>query len=539
MLKFLPAPVIGVIAFLLIAFNTVFWVTLFIPVILLKLLIAVPRFRQRCSRALTVLASRWVDGNSIILRITQEMQWDIETPEELDPRASYLVISNHRSWTDIFVLQHIFRGKIPFLKFFLKSGLIWVPFLGLAWWALDFPFMKRHSRQFLEKHPELRGQDLATTRKHCEKFKKSPVSVINFVEGTRFSANKHRSQASPFRNLLRPRAGGVAFVLAAMGDTLSGILDVTTVYPDNDPQALIWQLLQGKIPRIVVRVRLLPVPPEVVGRDYFTDSDFRTRVQEWINRIWQDKDMWIGGILPIHRIGTEALEMQLEVLEDGAAVARRGAEIIAAAAGRAVAARGGFILAVSGGRNPWEMFRLLAGEKLPWEKIHVVQVDERVAPAGHPDRNFTHLRESLLDRCPLRPDHIHAMPVEAPDLETAAQRYAHLLRKIAGAPPVLDLAHLGLGPDGHTASLVPGDPVLDIAGEDVALTGLYQGRRRMTLTFPILNRSRSILWVVTGKEKAEMLARMRDGDRSIPAGCIRPENAIVLADRRAAALPKS
>jgi 6-phosphogluconolactonase len=227
----------------------------------------------------------------------------------------------------------------------------------------------------------------------------------------------------------------------------------------------------------------------------------------------------------------------MEVLEDGAAVARRGAEIIAAAAGRAVAARGVFIAAVSGGRNPWEMFRVLAGEKLPWEKIHVVQVDERVAPAGHPDRNFTHLRESLLDRCPLRPAHIHAMPVEAPDLETAAKRYAQRLREIAGAPPVLDLVHLGLGPDGHTASLVPGDPVLDITGEDVALTGLYQGRRRMTLTFPILNRSRCILWVVTGKEKAEMLARMRDGDRSIPAGRIRPEHAIVLADRLAAALP--
>ncbi len=229
--------------------------------------------------------------------------------------------------------------------------------------------------------------------------------------------------------------------------------------------------------------------------------------------------------------------MRMEVLEDGAAVARRGAEVIAAAARQAVAVRGGFIAAVSGGKNPWEMFRVLAGEKLPWEKIHVVQVDERVAPAGHPDRNFTHLRESLLDRCPLRPDHIHAMPVEAPDLESAAERYAQRLREIAGAPPVLDLVHLGLGPDGHTASLVPGDPVLDIIGEDVALTGLYQGRRRMTLTFPILNRSRCILWVVTGKEKSEILARMHEGDRSIPAGRIRPDHAIVLADRLAAALP--
>ncbi len=299
MLKFLPAPMIGVIAFLLSAFNTVFWVTLFVPVILLKLIIATPRFRQGCSQVLIVLASRWVDCNSFIVQITQHMQWDIEAPAKLNPGASYLVISNHRSWADIFVLQHIFRGKIPFLKFFLKSGLIWIPFLGLAWWALDFPFMKRHSRQFLEKHPELRGQDLATTRKHCEKFKKTPVSVINFVEGTRFSPGKHQSQGSPFQNLLRPKAGGVAFVLAAMGDTLSGVLDVTTVYPDNDPRALIWQLLQGKIPRIVVRVRLLPVPQDVVGKDYFTDSDFRTRMQDWVNHIWLEKDALISRFLDL------------------------------------------------------------------------------------------------------------------------------------------------------------------------------------------------------------------------------------------------
>jgi len=294
MLKFLPSPLLGVVTFLLVAFNTVFWVALFIPVILLKFIVFAPHFRHRCSRVLTAFASQWVNCNSLILQIMQNIEWDIEGPADLNPHASYLVISNHRSWTDIVVLQHIFRDKIPFLKFFLKKELIWVPCLGLAWWALDFPFMKRYSRRFLEKHPELRGQDMATTRKQCEKFKRSPVSVINFVEGTRFSSSKHLSQNSPFQNLLRPRAGGVAFVLAAMGDGLSGILDVTIVYPENDPEALIWQLLQGKIPRIIVRVRLVPVPEDVAGKDYLADSDFKERMQNWVNRIWQDKDMLIN-----------------------------------------------------------------------------------------------------------------------------------------------------------------------------------------------------------------------------------------------------
>jgi 1-acyl-sn-glycerol-3-phosphate acyltransferase len=226
-------------------------------------------------------------------------QWDIDVPANLNPQASYLVISNHRSWTDIFVLQHVFKGRIPFLKFFLKKELIWIPLLGLAWWALDFPFMKRYSQQFIERHPELRGQDMVTTRKHCNRFRRYPVSVANFVEGTRFSAGKHASQNSPFQHLLKPRAGGVAFVLAAMGDCFSGILDVTIVYPENDSGALIWQLFQGKIHRIVVRAHLLPVPEDVIGKDYLADGDFRERIQNWLKRIWQDKDMLIDRMLGV------------------------------------------------------------------------------------------------------------------------------------------------------------------------------------------------------------------------------------------------
>ena len=228
-------------------------------------------------------------------------------------------------------------------------------------------------------------------------------------------------------------------------------------------------------------------------------------------------------------------EMKTQVLADVDAVAKIAAELIAAEAQAAVAARGKFIMAVSGGKTPWQMLRDLAGEDVPWPDVHVFQVDERIAPAGDPDRNLTHLRESLLSHAPLRPEQIYAMPVEEKDLEAAARSYADTLQKIAGSPPVLDLAHLGLGPDGHTASLVPNDSVLEVTNADVALTGIYQNRRRMTLTYPLLNRSRCVLWVVTGAEKVAMLVRLRDGDVSIPAGRIRRENALVLADRAAAA----
>jgi 6-phosphogluconolactonase len=225
--------------------------------------------------------------------------------------------------------------------------------------------------------------------------------------------------------------------------------------------------------------------------------------------------------------------IQYDVLADADAVAAEASRIIAAEARAAVAKRGRFVMAVSGGRTPWQMLRALANEEVPWRGVHVVQVDERVAPPGDPDRNLTHLRESLLSHAPLPVDQIYAMPVGEPDLEAAAATYARTLGKIAGSPPVLDLVHLGLGPDGHTASLVPHDPVLEVADRDVALTGVYQKRRRMTLTYPVINRARRILWLVTGGEKVEMLRRLLAGDPSIPAGRIRRENAWVLADQAA------
>jgi 6-phosphogluconolactonase len=227
--------------------------------------------------------------------------------------------------------------------------------------------------------------------------------------------------------------------------------------------------------------------------------------------------------------------MKIEVLADAEAVAREATAIIAREARTAVAERGRFVFAVSGGHTPWVMLKELAEEQVPWSNVHLAQVDERVAPQGHPDRNLTHLHESLLEHAPLPHEQIYPMPVELPDLEKAAKQYAMTLATVAGSPPVFDLVHLGLGPDGHTASLVPGDPVLDVTDVDVAVTGFYQGRRRMTLSYPIINRSRRILWLVTGADKVGMLVRLLEGDVSIPAGRVNQESALVLADRAAAA----
>jgi len=227
--------------------------------------------------------------------------------------------------------------------------------------------------------------------------------------------------------------------------------------------------------------------------------------------------------------------MKIDVLPDTDAVAQRAAEIIADTAREAVAVRGQFTFAVSGGRTPWQMLRALAALAMPWEKTHLFQVDERVAPHGDPDRNMTHISESLLAHVPLSPSHVHAMPVETPDLAASAPRYAQEMAVVAGTPPVLDLVHLGLGPDGHTASLVPGDPALAVADAAVALTETYQGRGRMTLTFPVLDRARCVLWVVTGAEKVPMLARLVRSDCAIPAGRVAQERAMILADAAAAA----
>ncbi len=226
--------------------------------------------------------------------------------------------------------------------------------------------------------------------------------------------------------------------------------------------------------------------------------------------------------------------MNVEILPDVDSLAKRAAAVIASDARAAVAARGRFVMAVSGGKSPWLMLADLANEDVPWANVHVFQIDERIAPAGDPDRNYVHLRDSLLQHAPIPPGQIYAMPVESPDPDAAAKQYAHTLEGVAGKPPVLDLAHLGLGPDGHCASLIPGDPVLNVTDADVAITGVYQGRRRMTLTYPVINRSRRILWLVSGKDKVSAFAKLRAADPSVPAGRISQSQALLLADRDAA-----
>ena len=226
--------------------------------------------------------------------------------------------------------------------------------------------------------------------------------------------------------------------------------------------------------------------------------------------------------------------MKIEVFSDAAEVALAAARYLASVSRDAVAAQGKFVVALSGGNTPWLMLNALAQEHVPWTATHLLQVDERVVPAGNPNRNLTHLRQILLERTPLRPEQIQDMPVDHRDLEAAAEQYAQTVADFAGIPPQIDLIHLGLGADGHTASLVPGDPVLDKTDTDVAITNVYQGARRMTLTYPILNRARRRLWVVTGKEKTDALARLQARDLSIPAGRDRPDRAVIFADRDAA-----
>jgi 6-phosphogluconolactonase len=226
--------------------------------------------------------------------------------------------------------------------------------------------------------------------------------------------------------------------------------------------------------------------------------------------------------------------MKVEILPDETSLARRAAAVIAKEARAAVAEHGRFVMAVSGGKSPWVMLADLADEDVPWAKVHVFQIDERIAPAGDPDRNYVHLRDSLLAHAPIPPEQIYAMPVELPDPEAAAKQYAQTLEGVGGRPPMLDLAHLGLGPDGHTASLIPGDPVLEVTDRDIAVTGVYQGRKRMTMTYPVINRASKIMWLVSGKDKVDALRKLRAADPSVPAGRVRQAQALLLADKDAA-----
>ncbi|MGN0859110.1 MAG: acyltransferase [Stenotrophomonas sp.] len=279
----------------LIALNTLLHVPPLVLLALVKAIVPSDRLRRAFNPVLTGLAESWIAVNTAMIDAFTRTRFQIELPAGLARDGHYLVLANHQSWVDIVVLQKAFNRKIPLLRFFLKRSLFWVPVLGLAWWALDFPFMGRYSRQQIARNPELGRKDMQTTRKACEKFADIPVSVMNFVEGTRMTAAKHASQQSPYQHLLKPKSGGVAFVLDAMGSGLQSIVDVTLVYPGGRPSMI--DLIGNRVPEVRVVVRQRPIPAELVNGDYQGDREFRVRFQRWMNQLWEEKDSQISQLL--------------------------------------------------------------------------------------------------------------------------------------------------------------------------------------------------------------------------------------------------
>jgi 1-acyl-sn-glycerol-3-phosphate acyltransferase len=284
----------GIAVTLLLLLNTL---VLFGPLMVFALLKLVfqSELRDRCSWAVMWIAETWIEINKLIFKLCIPTRWEISGHEGLRSETSYLVISNHQSWVDIPALVQALNRRTPFFKFFLKKELIWVPFLGLAWWALDYPFMKRYTKAFLAKHPELKGKDLEITKEACELFKRQPVTVVNYLEGTRFTPVKHAEQASPYRYLLKPKAGGVAFVLAALGEQLDAVLDVTVVYPGARIPGF-WDLISGQVPRVIVDIQTCELDPALCQGDNENDPVFREYVQEWVNRLWVEKDARIQAL---------------------------------------------------------------------------------------------------------------------------------------------------------------------------------------------------------------------------------------------------
>lgn len=282
-------------ATLLLTLNSIVHITPLLLIAMAKALLPLARARLVCDRWLMAIAASWIDVNSWMVDRLTSLRIQVDGLPEAMPEGHFMVLSNHQSWVDIPVLQKLFNRRLPFLRFFLKSQLIWVPVLGLAWWALDFPFMKRYTREQIARRPELAGRDIEATRKACEKFRHIPVSVVNFAEGTRFTPAKHAAQDSPYRHLLKPRAGGTAFVLDAMGETIDQLIDVTIVYPQGRGELL--DLFADRIPEVRVRIRVLPVPEQFRGRDYQKDAEFRIEFQAWLNDFWQAKDEVIEQLL--------------------------------------------------------------------------------------------------------------------------------------------------------------------------------------------------------------------------------------------------
>lgn len=295
MLNFLFGPLLGGIACLLMVTNVIFWGLLIMLLALIKLALPFAGVRKLVDPLLIGFAENWIDGNKAWMYLTQKTQWRVDGIDNLNRWGWYLVSSNHQSWVDIFVLQKLFNRKIPLLKFFLKAELIKVPVMGFAWWALDFPFMKRYSKSYLRKHPEKKGKDIETTRRVCEKFSLTPTSVMSFLEGTRFSGEKRQNQRSPYTYLLKPKSGGIAFAMSVLGEKFHSFLNITIVYPGGVPT--FWDFLCGRLDRVVVNVEEIEIPKQILAGDYETDKRFRSEFHQWIGSIWEEKDQLIARLL--------------------------------------------------------------------------------------------------------------------------------------------------------------------------------------------------------------------------------------------------
>ncbi|MDZ7789786.1 MAG: acyltransferase [Xanthomonadales bacterium] len=281
---------------LLLAVNSVVHILPLLLVALVKLIVRIAPMTRGCDHVLAAIAASWIGVNSWLFDHLTDTRVEVDGLPGADMQGQMLVVCNHQSWVDIPVLQKLFNRRLPLLRFFLKSQLIWVPLLGLAWWALDFPFMKRYSRAQIERRPELAGRDITATRRACRKFRDIPVAIVNFVEGTRFTPAKHAEQDSPHDNLLKPRAGGMAFTLDAMGDVLDTLVDVTIAYPDGRPS--LADLFANRVGTIRVEIRRLPIPERFRGGDYQNDPAFRRGIQDWINELWEDKDRALARLQP-------------------------------------------------------------------------------------------------------------------------------------------------------------------------------------------------------------------------------------------------
>ena len=285
----------GVLVFAGFAVNTLFWFGPLFLLAVIKLLLPIARVRAALTRMLMAIGESWISVNAALLNAGGSIDWRISGTDDLRRDEWYLVIANHQTWVDILVLQALLNRRIPFLKFFIKQQLIWFPLLGIAWWAMDMPFMKRYSAAYLSRNPHMKGKDFETTRRACEKFRDTPTSVINFLEGTRFSVEKRDRHSSPYRHLLRPRAGGFAVAMTSMGDMFGSILDVTLVYPDGP--AKFWDLCCGRHVEVDVDLRERPVEMWLTNGDYENDREWRRRVQGWLGEIWHEKDELIQQTL--------------------------------------------------------------------------------------------------------------------------------------------------------------------------------------------------------------------------------------------------